>query len=178
MRGRSPKPGPGQIEAIEDLIAGALLAAVGVVAAFSLVALAGAELASLLSGNSFFRAGLGDSISALAALPHHLTEPEGASPEPVRYRLPGPVLYWLATTAVVAALATIALVGARGWTGHRRRRGGFGPGEPKRISMTSSILMQNYGVIPDARSAIRNLGDQRRAGCPWVPGSMLRIAPE
>ena len=129
MRGRSPQRAPGQIEAIEDLIATALLVVVGVVAAVSLVALAGAELAALLSGDGTFDAGLGDSISALAALPQHVSEPERAWPEPARDHLPGPVLYWLATIVVVAALLTIALAGARWWSGHRRGRGAFGAGE-------------------------------------------------
>ena len=61
--------GPNQVDAIEDLVATALLGAFGVFAAISLIALAGAELAATLFGGGPFRGGFKESLEALIALP-------------------------------------------------------------------------------------------------------------
>lgn len=70
----------------------------------------GAQLAALLAGNDTLPVGIGDALTALTRLPSDLGDPKLAWPSEVRRQLPGPVLYWASTVAVVASAAALAFL--------------------------------------------------------------------
>lgn len=86
-----------------------------VVAVLSAGALAGtvwlgAQLAARLAGRGNLPAGIGDSLAALTRLPSNLSDPKVAWSPELRGHLPGPVLYWTSTVAVVLAAGALALL--------------------------------------------------------------------
>jgi len=125
VRGRAPNQG----DAIEDMLATGLLCVVGAFAAISLVALAGAEVAAVVFGGGSFKAGLTESLRALAALPGNGDQPARAWPVRIADRLPGAAAYWGSTVLVLAAVASVVWFGYRWWTEHRHGKGAFGAGE-------------------------------------------------
>ncbi|HMR94408.1 MAG TPA: hypothetical protein PKE05_02625, partial [Microthrixaceae bacterium] len=90
MRARPTSRTSGQVEAIEDLVAGIVLATAGALVGTAVVAFAGAQVAAVISGGGAFDANLGDGVEALVALPGHLSDPADAWPHEVRHHLPGP----------------------------------------------------------------------------------------
>jgi type IV secretion system protein VirD4 len=82
---------------------------VGVIAAVALLQWLIGNVAALLSHARLLHASPGDAMHALVNLPHHLTDPRGAWPARLRAELPGPVLYWLATTLLLMAAIAIAV---------------------------------------------------------------------
>ncbi len=70
----------------------------------------GAQLAALLAGNDALPAGIGDALTALTRFPSNLSDPKLAWPQEFRGDLPGPVLYWASTVAVVLAAGALALL--------------------------------------------------------------------
>lgn len=125
----TPTRTPGQLDEIEDLLATIVLGAAGICAGVSLVFLAGAELAAVVFGGGTFEAGLADSIKATFALPGTVRDPQKAWPARAQRNIPGTVPYWVATILVFTAVASLVWIGARWWTGHRRRKGAFGVGD-------------------------------------------------
>jgi type IV secretion system protein VirD4 len=119
---------PQAVDEIEDLLAIALFAIAGMVAAVGLAVLAGAQLAAVVFGGGSFDAGLSEAVDATIALPSHASAPADAWPESVQMLLPGPVAYWACTGAVLAAAGAVGALCFRWWTGHRHR-GPFGVGE-------------------------------------------------
>jgi type IV secretion system protein VirD4 len=100
----APPSGPGSGDPFgEQLFIGVVLVVAGVAG----LVWAGAALASWLSGHGGISAGLGPALEAAVRLPHHVGDPSQAWTGPARSRLPGPVLYWTATT--LALLASAAL---------------------------------------------------------------------
>ena len=67
--------------------------------------------AALLGHARPLHASPGDTVHALFHLPQHLADPRAAWPAGVRTALPGPVVYWLATTLVLTAAVAIAFAG-------------------------------------------------------------------
>lgn len=90
------------------VVAGSALAVVGV------VVWCGAALAARLAGKGW-PVPVPDGSRAAIHLPGHLGDPAAAWPPSARDRLPGPVLYWLATSVPVAALVGLVAVGVWGW---------------------------------------------------------------
>lgn len=91
----------------------------------SAVALAGAYLAAIAFGDATFRAGLGDAVAALLAMPRHLAEPRLAWSDQAA-GLPGPVAYWGSTAVVVAAAAVVGVVIVKVVRRSRRERHAVG----------------------------------------------------
>jgi type IV secretion system protein VirD4 len=94
-----------------------------VVAALSAGGLAGAawlgaQLAALLAGNDALHAGIGDAPLALTRLPSNLSDPRLAWSPELRGHLPGPVLYWASTVAVVLVAGASAFLIWRVVHGH------------------------------------------------------------
>lgn len=73
---------------------------------------AGAALASIVGGNRF-DASLTDAFTALGKLPANAGSPASAWPPQTAAALPGPLVYWPATLAVVIAAALVLAVGIR-----------------------------------------------------------------
>lgn len=88
------------------LFVGAVLSGGGLAGAAWL----GAQLAALLAGNDRIPAGVGDALLALTRLPSNLSDPKLAWSPEVRSQLPGPVLYWASTVAVVLVAGALAFV--------------------------------------------------------------------
>ena len=81
----------------------------------------GAALAAAVSGDRL-DGGLAEAIRATVRLPEHVADPRLAWRHPVDQRaLPGPIVYWAATLAVVAAVAIVAVVVLRLWRSSRDR---------------------------------------------------------
>ena len=77
-----------------------------------------ANLAALVGRRRTLGADLDDSATALMRLNDYLDDPRLAWPEPATSNLPGPILYWTSTVAVVAAM-----IGAGSlWLRFRTRR--------------------------------------------------------
>lgn len=75
------------------------------------------NLAALFAGR-VLHAGIGQALSALARLPRYAQDPRLAWGPKLAHRLPGPVVYWIATAIVV--LVVLAVVGAGvAYTGRR-----------------------------------------------------------
>lgn len=70
----------------------------------------GAQLAALLAGNDALDAGIGDALLALTRLPSNLGAPKLAWSPELRGKLPGPILYWAATAAVVLVVGALAFL--------------------------------------------------------------------
>ena len=89
-----------------------VLAALGALFATAAVVWGGIGTAAACAvvGNGRLRAGLGQAAAALVKLPAHASDPRRAWPAAAAEQLPGPVLYWLATSLVLAA----TLLAARG----------------------------------------------------------------
>jgi type IV secretion system protein VirD4 len=85
------------------------------VAAFGVVAWSGAALAAEFNGERL-DGGLAAAIRALARLPNHLGDPRMAwrAPED-RAALPGPTLYWAATSCVLLAVVGVVWLGLCLW---------------------------------------------------------------
>ena len=62
----------------------------------------GAQFASLIGSGSWLDASIGDAGGALVRLPAHVRVPADAWPMEVRDAVPGPFIYWPATTVVLA----------------------------------------------------------------------------
>ena len=76
------------------------------------------NLAALLAGR-VLHAGIGQALSALVRLPRYAKDPRLAWGPRLAERLPGPVVYWIATSIVV--LVVLAVVGTGvAYTGRRR----------------------------------------------------------
>lgn len=129
MRAQPSSRTSGQVEAIEDLVAGIVLAAAGALVGTAVIALAGAEVAAVIAGGEPFDANLGDGIEALVALPGHMSDPARAWPHEVQPHLPGAVLYWTGTALVVLAIGALVGLGLSWWINRRRGAGPFGVGE-------------------------------------------------
>ena len=88
------------------------LFAVGVIAmgTASFAVWVGAQLASLTGSGRFLAASPADGLGALIRLPAHGRDPAAAWPPGARSTLPGPILYWTATT-----ITLVVLVGAAVW---------------------------------------------------------------
>jgi type IV secretion system protein VirD4 len=78
----------------------------------------GAQLAALLAGNDTLPAGIGDAVTALTRLPSNMSDPKQAWSPEQRGQLPGPVLYWASTVAVVLAASAVVLLIWRLARGH------------------------------------------------------------
>jgi type IV secretion system protein VirD4 len=76
--------------------------AVVVVAVAALGVWCGAQVASLIGSGSSLDASVGDAVGALVRLPAHVRRPADAWPTGVRDAVPGPLIYWPATTVVLA----------------------------------------------------------------------------
>ncbi len=102
-----------------------LLTVVAALAGAGAVVWAGAALAAQLSGHSL-DASFADAMAAAQGLPGALGDPRQAWPPAARASLPGPGLYWSATTAVALAGVGLGGVGLRWWgksrVGTARRR--------------------------------------------------------
>ena len=129
MRARPTSRTNGQVEAIDDLVAGVVLVVAGAVVGIAAIALAGAEVGAVISGGGPFDANLGDGVEALIALPGHVSDPANAWPYEVRPHLPGAVLYWTGTALVLLAIGALIGLGLRWWIHRRRGAGPFGVGE-------------------------------------------------
>lgn len=70
----------------------------------------GAQLAALLAGNDGLHAGIGDALLALTRPPSNLSDPKLAWSPELRGDLPGPVLYWASTVAVVVVAGALAFL--------------------------------------------------------------------
>jgi type IV secretion system protein VirD4 len=69
-----------------------------------------ANAAALLGRGRLLHANPMDALIALRRLPQHRGDPRLAWDEPARSNLPGPVVYWLATTLVVLTAIALAVV--------------------------------------------------------------------
>jgi hypothetical protein len=94
-RYRSPGPPPGPVDTLGERV---FIAVVLVVAGVAGAVWAGAALASWLAGHGGISTGLGPALEAAVRLPHHLGDPKAAWAAPAQAELPGPVLYWSATS--------------------------------------------------------------------------------
>jgi type IV secretion system protein VirD4 len=83
---------------------------IGAIAAVALLQWLIGNAAALLGHARPLHASPGDAVHALLHLPQHLADPRVAWPTRVRADLPGPVVYWLATTLVLAAAMAVAFV--------------------------------------------------------------------
>ncbi len=79
----------------------------------------GAQLAALLAGKDALSAGIGDALAALTRLPSNLSDSKAVWAPEFRANLPGPVLCWPSTVAVVLAIGAVALLVWRVVRGHR-----------------------------------------------------------
>jgi type IV secretion system protein VirD4 len=70
----------------------------------------GAQLSALLAGNDTLPAGMGDALAALTRLPSNMSDPKLAWSPEFRAPIPGPVLYWTSTVAVVLAAGALVLL--------------------------------------------------------------------
>lgn len=102
--------------AVFGLIIVALLAVLG---AYSV-----GELAGLITHLALPKVGIGQSVTILEHLPHHLSDPKEAWPASARAVLPGPVGFLAATLIALAAVTSGLIMGIRS-TGRRRQVRGF-----------------------------------------------------
>src|SRR3954454_2824110 len=79
-----------------------IVTGIGVLAAVTTLQWLIGNEAALLDGR-VLHASPAAAIHALLHLPQHLADPRDAWPAPARAALPGPVLYWLATTGLLLA---------------------------------------------------------------------------
>ena len=99
----------------------ALLVAAGAVVSVGAVVWFGAVLAALMSGERL-DGGLSDAIRAATHLHEHVRDPRQAWSDPRQQAaLPGPALYWGATTLVLGATLAIGLLVLRLWRSSRDR---------------------------------------------------------
>lgn len=70
----------------------------------------GAQLAALLAGNDALDAGIGEALLALTRLPSNMSDPKLAWSLEQRGQLPGAVLYWTSTVAVVLVAGALAFL--------------------------------------------------------------------
>lgn len=74
------------------------------------IAWLGAQLAAVLAGSDTVPAGIGDALTALTRLPSNMSDPKLAWSPEFRAHIPGPVLYWSSTVAVVFVAAALAFI--------------------------------------------------------------------
>ena len=99
----------------------ALLVVAGAVVSVGAVVWFGAVLAARLSGERL-DGGLSDAIRAATRLHEHVRDPRQAWADPRQQAaLPGPALYWAATTLVLGATLTVGLLVLRLWRSSRDR---------------------------------------------------------
>jgi type IV secretion system protein VirD4 len=107
-------------------------------AALVLVGWLGAQLSCLAGSGHLLGVGFSRAVRSLVQVPRRWADPADAWPEPARSRLPGPIVYWIATITV-GAMAAAVLVGM---------------GRLMRVPV-GTTRRRRLGVAPQARLATR-----------------------
>jgi type IV secretory pathway TraG/TraD family ATPase VirD4 len=130
--------------AVFGLIIVAVLAVLGVYAV--------GELAGLITHLALPKVGMGQSITILEHLPHHLSDPKQAWPASARTALPGPVGFLAAALIALAAVGTGLTVGVRA-TGRRRQVRGFASARQLSGLTLKTVMKRGPVVRPSLANA-------------------------
>ncbi len=103
------------------------------------------ELAGLITHLTLPKVGIGQSITILEYLPHHLADPKQAWPATARRELPGPLGFLVSAVITLSAFATGLILGIRS-TSRRRQVRGFA--SPRQLAgLTYKNAMKRAAIV-------------------------------
>jgi type IV secretory pathway TraG/TraD family ATPase VirD4 len=104
------------------------------------------ELAGLLTHAVLPKANLGQAVSVLTKLPHHLGDPKQAWPQPARKDLPGPAGFAVAAVLVLTAM-TMGVVTGIHTAGRGRSHRGFASHRQLGASLSEKAVVKRGTVV-------------------------------